>query len=165
MSFGGIGGRAGVVARARTVRGSACFKDSQGSGCGYSTWTFWNSISVSGGGGWWSDDPRDSAGGEEHTRGARPSTRERHEQGRARADQDRGGEAGDARRRENRRRPKGWRGPWPPRGILIVPYPIILDLELRMRVMEENAILRRWEECIHSGSRECGDRPIFMYEV
>jgi len=51
---------------------------------------------------------------EEHTKDARPSTREDHQQGQARKRRDRGGEKGDARRRPPRKRPPGWKGPWPP---------------------------------------------------
>jgi RHS repeat-associated protein len=51
----------------------------------------------------------------EHTKNARPSTEEKHEEGEARRKQDQGGEAGDSRRRPPRRRPGGWKGPWPPK--------------------------------------------------
>ncbi len=56
----------------------------------------------------------DSAGGEEHQEGARESTREKHEDGQARRQRDRGGERGDRNRRLPRRKPRGWKGPWPP---------------------------------------------------
>ncbi|MEA5463933.1 eCIS core domain-containing protein [Leptothoe sp. PORK10 BA2] len=59
-------------------------------------------------------DPLAPAGGAEHTSGARGSTAGRHEEGRARVARDRGGEAGDVRRPVPRRRPEGWKGPWPP---------------------------------------------------
>ena len=50
----------------------------------------------------------------EHTSNARPSTRERHEQGRARQEADRDGRRGNS--NPPRRRPEGHRGPWPPNG-------------------------------------------------
>ena len=58
--------------------------------------------------------PLDSAGGAEHTSGARPSTGDKHDVGRGRVKTDRGGEKGDDARDLPRRRPKGWTGPWPP---------------------------------------------------
>ena len=48
-----------------------------------------------------------------HKTGARESTREKHEEGQARKDRDRGGEKGDARRRPPRKPPNGWKGGWP----------------------------------------------------
>jgi RHS repeat-associated protein len=51
----------------------------------------------------------------EHTSGARPSTEEKHEEGKARKQKDRGGEKGDERRRPPRKRPDDWKGPWPPK--------------------------------------------------
>ena len=59
--------------------------------------------------------PPTPQGAKEHTKGARPSTTEKHQRGTARKSQDRGGEKGDARRRPPRKRPDGWKGPWPPR--------------------------------------------------
>ncbi len=56
----------------------------------------------------------DSAGGSEHTAGARQSTQGKHEKGNARRHKDRGGEKGDEKRRPNAKRPKNWKGPWPP---------------------------------------------------
>ncbi len=64
-----------------------------------------------GGGGAGSGGP---SGGSEHRSGARPSTRERHQEGQARQNRDWGGERADDRRRAPRRPPSGWRGPWPP---------------------------------------------------
>ena len=58
--------------------------------------------------------PLDSAGGAEHTSGARPSTGDKHDAGRGRVKTDRGGEKGDDARDLPRRRPNGWIGPWPP---------------------------------------------------
>ncbi len=49
-----------------------------------------------------------------HRKGARPSTKGKHESGEARARRDRGGEKGDERRRPPRKRPPKHRGPWPP---------------------------------------------------
>ncbi len=57
----------------------------------------------------------------EHKNGKRPSTRGKHEQGQARRAKDRGGEKGDARRDPPRIRPKGHKGPWPPK---FVPIPV-----------------------------------------
>lgn len=55
-------------------------------------------------------DPKDPAGGAGHDKGARPSTRARHETGDARRREDRGGEKGDENRTLPRRRPDGWIG-------------------------------------------------------
>lgn len=49
----------------------------------------------------------------EHTKGKRPSTREKHEEGARRKNKDRGGEKADEGRRPPRRRPPGHKGPWP----------------------------------------------------
>jgi RHS repeat-associated protein len=49
-----------------------------------------------------------------HKKDARASTEQKHEEGEARKSQDRGGEKGDAVRRPPRKRPYGWKGPWPP---------------------------------------------------
>jgi RHS repeat-associated protein len=51
----------------------------------------------------------------EHTKGARCSTKGKHQKGRARNAMDKGGEKGDARRFNVGSRPKNWKGPWPPR--------------------------------------------------
>jgi len=59
-----------------------------------------------------SPPPQDAS---EHTKGARPSTQQDHEAGKARKKKDRGGEKGDERRRPPRKRPDGWKGPWPPK--------------------------------------------------
>ena len=68
--------------------------------------------------------PRDEVGEPPsgHRSNARESVRERHEKGDARRARDRGGERGDARRRLPRKRPKGWKGPWPPRVPIFVPF-------------------------------------------
>ncbi|NAS12894.1 RHS repeat domain-containing protein, partial [Poritiphilus flavus] len=55
------------------------------------------------------------SGGAEHTKGKRNSTKGKHERGRARKSRDRGGEKGDTGRRYPRKRPPGWKGPWPPK--------------------------------------------------
>jgi RHS repeat-associated protein len=60
-------------------------------------------------------DPLAPAGGKEHTSGARPSTEGQHQAGQGRKKQDRGGESGDASRGWPRRKPDGWKGPWPPK--------------------------------------------------
>ncbi len=52
----------------------------------------------------------------EHTKGKRPSTEEKHQQGEARKGRDRhGGEKGDVKRYTGRKRPINHKGPWPPR--------------------------------------------------
>lgn len=53
---------------------------------------------------------------EEHTKGARPSTKGKHEKGAARKQMDSGNEKGDDRRDWPRKRPPDHKGPWPPRG-------------------------------------------------
>jgi RHS repeat-associated protein len=60
-------------------------------------------------------DPLGSAGGAPHTSGARPSTEGKHQDGDARRGADRGGEKGDKARGWPLRRPKDWKGPWPPK--------------------------------------------------
>jgi hypothetical protein len=50
----------------------------------------------------------------EHKKSARPSTEEKHEAGTTRKKKDRGGEKGDENRAAPRKRPSGWKGPWPP---------------------------------------------------
>ena len=64
----------------------------------------------------WSDDNGlEPKGG--HTSNARPSTQEKHERGDSRRNRDQGNEKGDDRRPySNRKRPKGWKGPWNGRG-------------------------------------------------
>ncbi|MEZ5464169.1 MAG: RHS repeat-associated core domain-containing protein [Lysobacteraceae bacterium] len=51
----------------------------------------------------------------EHTKGARPSTLGKHQQGKTRREQDRGGEKGDSSRRPPSKRPPKHKGPWPPK--------------------------------------------------
>ncbi len=51
----------------------------------------------------------------EHTKGARPSTKDDHEKGQSRRARDRGGEKGDDKRDPPRKRPDDWKGPWPPK--------------------------------------------------
>lgn len=50
----------------------------------------------------------------EHTKNKRPSTRGKHEKGQSRQNRDRGGERGDRNRNYPRKKPPGWKGPWPP---------------------------------------------------
>jgi hypothetical protein len=50
-----------------------------------------------------------------HTKGARESTRGKHEKGDARRGKDRGGEKADKRRKWPSTRPSKWKGPWPPK--------------------------------------------------
>jgi hypothetical protein len=69
-------------------------------------------------------DPSYDIAGDEHTKGKRPSTQEKHEEGQARRQRDQGREKGDEVRRDQRRRPKGWEGSWPPRKALpVLPGP------------------------------------------
>ena len=51
----------------------------------------------------------------EHTSGARPSTKGKHEKGNARRGRDRGGENADDRREPPRKPPPNHKGPWPPK--------------------------------------------------
>lgn len=53
----------------------------------------------------------------EHETNKTPSNREKHENANARRKRDVGGEKGDKKRSPNRRRPKNWKGPWPPAAI------------------------------------------------
>ncbi|MES0863757.1 RHS repeat-associated core domain-containing protein [Ruegeria sp. SCPT10] len=64
--------------------------------------------------GWWPNVHQDENGAE-HTSGARPSTKAKHEKGRARKNRDRGNEKGDSSRKPPRKRPPNYKGPWPPR--------------------------------------------------
>ncbi len=57
----------------------------------------------------------EKSGGGEHKKGARQSTKGKHEKGQTRKRRDYGGEKGDDYRDEPRRRPTGYKGPWPPR--------------------------------------------------
>lgn len=50
-----------------------------------------------------------------HTKGARPSTKEKHQRGDATRKRNRGGEKGDENRDLPRIRPSGYKGPWPPK--------------------------------------------------
>ena len=52
---------------------------------------------------------------EEHKKNARPSTKEKHENGQAVKKRSRNNEKGDARRGYNRKKPDGHTGPWPPK--------------------------------------------------
>ncbi|MDR2156024.1 MAG: RHS repeat-associated core domain-containing protein [Burkholderiaceae bacterium] len=49
----------------------------------------------------------------EHTKNARPSTEQKHQEGQARKARDSGGEKADNRRRSPSKRPPGVKGPWP----------------------------------------------------
>ena len=60
------------------------------------------------------DSTNDPAGNAGHDAGARESTRGKHEAGESRRKRDRGGEKGDDQRDYPRRKPAGWKGPWPP---------------------------------------------------
>ncbi len=53
---------------------------------------------------------------EEHTKGARPSTEEKHQNGQARGQRDQhGGEKGDKNRDPYGKKPPSWKGSWPPK--------------------------------------------------
>ena len=64
----------------------------------------------------WDDYAESGDEFKEHGTNQRESNRQPHEQGQRRRRMDRGGEAGDRNRLPPRRRPPGYRGPWPPRG-------------------------------------------------
>ncbi len=49
----------------------------------------------------------------EHTKGARPSTKGKHQKGQSRRGKDRGGEKGE--KKPPRIKPPNWKGPWPPK--------------------------------------------------
>ena len=55
-----------------------------------------------------------AASGAEHTKNARPSTQNKHQEGKARKQRDRDGEKADEQRRPPRKRPPNHKGPWPP---------------------------------------------------
>jgi hypothetical protein len=55
------------------------------------------------------------AGGEQHKTGKRRSTLDKHQRGRSRKKRDREGEQADRFRSRPRRKPRGWKGPWPPK--------------------------------------------------
>lgn len=59
-------------------------------------------------------NPNASSGGKEHTSNSRPSTKNKHESGQSAKKKSRGGESGDEQRDFPRKRPKNWRGGWPP---------------------------------------------------
>jgi hypothetical protein len=52
----------------------------------------------------------------EHKKGARPSTKNKHQVGQTRKQIDYGGEKGDSNRRPPSKRPPNWKGSWPPKG-------------------------------------------------
>jgi hypothetical protein len=56
-----------------------------------------------------------SSGGAEHKKGKRKSTKEKHTKGQATKQKSYGGEKGDVLRPYPRRRPIGYKGPWPPK--------------------------------------------------
>ena len=78
------------------------------------------------GGGKSTNDAGEPAKG--HRKNARPSTKGKHESGDARRAQDRGGERGDGRRRAPRKKPKGHKGPWPPKSRSVGPIIVIPPL-------------------------------------
>lgn len=55
-----------------------------------------------------------SSGGSEHKSKKRPSTKRKHQKGRAAKRESYGGERGDVSRRYPRKKWKGYKGPWPP---------------------------------------------------
>jgi hypothetical protein len=62
----------------------------------------------------WDDSGESGDGFKPHHTNQRESNRTKHDEGQARRRRDRGGERGDVRRREPRRRPPGHRGAWAP---------------------------------------------------
>ncbi|WP_442965695.1 RHS repeat domain-containing protein [Ramlibacter sp. Leaf400] len=71
----------------------------------------------------------------EHTKKARPSTEQKHQEAEARRKRDAGGEKGDQRRRPPSKRPPGYKGPWP-----IVPGFLPLICPLCPLVMPEPTV-------------------------
>ena len=71
-------------------------------------------VAGGGGGGGGGGGIRGSGRGGEHTKNPRPSNLPKHEEGQTRKKRDYGGEKGDERRDPPRRKPPGWKGPWPP---------------------------------------------------
>ena len=65
-----------------------------------------------------------SSGGSENTQSPRNSTKNKHQDGQAQKKKARGGEKGDHKRKAPRKRPKGFKGPWPP---ALVPMMILPD--------------------------------------
>ena len=59
----------------------------------------------------------------EHKKNTEPSNKPKHEKGQKRQEQDRGGEKADPDRAPNRKRPKGHKGPWPPKKSAPPPEP------------------------------------------
>jgi len=55
------------------------------------------------------------SGGSEHKKKKRKSTKKKHQEGRKKVDDSRGREKGDTERRKPRKKPDGYKGPWPPR--------------------------------------------------
>lgn len=71
------------------------------------------------------DALRDALFAEEHTKNARPSTKGKHQKGRARNKRDYGNEKGDEDRRGPRKRPPNHKEPWPPKSV----FPFGLDFD------------------------------------
>jgi hypothetical protein len=65
----------------------------------------------------------------EHTKNARPSTQQKHQEAEARRARDAGGEKGDKNRRPPSKKPPGFKGPWPIRGIIPLVCPLCEILE------------------------------------
>nr|WP_315479013.1 RHS repeat-associated core domain-containing protein [uncultured Rhodoferax sp.] len=65
----------------------------------------------------------------EHTKNARPSTQQKHQEAEARRARDAGGEKGDKSRRPPSKKPPGYKGPWPMRGIIPLVCPLCEIME------------------------------------
>jgi RHS repeat-associated protein len=65
--------------------------------------------------------PQTTTQAKEHTSNARPSTEQKHQEGQARKQQDREGSKGQ--KNPPRKRPDGWKGPWPPKNPAPPPPP------------------------------------------
>ncbi|WP_236966424.1 RHS repeat-associated core domain-containing protein [Hydrogenophaga sp. SL48] len=65
----------------------------------------------------------------EHTKNARPSTQQKHQEAESRRARDAGGEKGDKNRRPPSKKPPGYKGPWPIRGIVPLVCPLCEVLE------------------------------------
>jgi hypothetical protein len=92
-------------------------------------------------------DPLAPSGGAEH-RGGSPSTREKHEAGQRRKEMDRGGERADVRRRPPLKRPRRWRGPWPPKGLIHCILAIIVGMLLDQLIEAAEETLEPEEEVV-----------------
>jgi len=90
----------------------------------------------------------------EHQSGARPSTKEKHENANARRDKDRGGEKGDKNRAPPRKPPPGYKGKWPP---VLLPIPFIPS-EILEKAMDPCFPVDQGEACMKKRQQEFCDK-------